>query len=350
MLQDRDLLSVQEARDMVRKARVAFEAAKLLSQEQIDKIVKAMSDVAYAHSEELAKMAAEETSMGKYEDKIIKNHLASKAVYEAIKDMKTVGIVNEYPEKKMFEVAVPVGVVCGIVPCTNPTSTTIYKSMICMKSGNPVVFSPHPSAKNCIAKTCELMCEAAEKAGAPANMFQCLHTLSMAGTHELMTNSGVNMILATGGPEMVKAAYSSGVPALGVGAGNVPAFIDHTADVKLAVKRIFASKTFDNGVICASEQSIVAENCIKDQVIEAVKNEKGYILNDEEYAKLCKIFTRRPGSVNPAIVGRPATKIAAMAGIDVPADTRVLCYPEKGVGDEYPFSIEKLSPDRKSVV
>ena len=344
MLQDRDLLSVQEARDMVRKARVAFEAAKLLSQEQIDKIVKAMSDVAYAHSEELAKMAAEETSMGKYEDKIIKNHLASKAVYEAIKDMKTVGIVNEYPEKKMFEVAVPVGVVCGIVPCTNPTSTTIYKSMISMKSGNPVVFSPHPSAKNCIAKTCELMCEAAEKAGAPANMFQCLHTLSMAGSHELMTNSGVNMILATGGPEMVKAAYSSGVPALGVGAGNVPAFIDHTADVKLAVKRIFASKTFDNGVICASEQSIVAENCIKDQVIEAVKNEKGYILNDEEYAKLCKIFTRRPGSVNPAIVGRPATKIAAMAGIDVPADTRVLCYPEKGVGDEYPFSIEKLSP------
>ena len=279
MLQDRDLLSVQEARDMIKKARVAFEAAKLLSQEQIDKIVKAMSEVAYAHSEELAKMAVEETSMGNYEDKIIKNHLASKSVYEAIKDMKTVGIVNEYPDKKMFEVAVPVGVVCGIVPCTNPTSTAIYKSMICMKAANPVVFSPHPSAKNCIAKTCELLCEAAEKAGAPANMFQCLHTLSMSGTHELMTNSGVNMILATGGPEMVKAAYSSGVPALGVGAGNVPAFIDHTADVKLAVKRIFASKTFDNGVICASEQSIVAENCIKDQVLEAVKAEKGYILN-----------------------------------------------------------------------
>ena len=192
--------------------------------------------------------------------------------------------------------------------------------------------------------SCEILCEAAEKAGAPANMFQCLTTLSMSGTHELMTNAGVNMILATGGPEMVKAAYSSGVPALGVGAGNVPAFIDHTADVKLAVKRIFASKTFDNGVICASEQSIVAENCIKDQVIEAVKAEKGYIMNDEEYAKLCKIFTRRPGSVNPAIVGRPATKIAAMAGLDVPADTRVLCYCEKGVGDEYPFSIEKLSP------
>ena len=258
--------------------------------------------------------------------------------------MKTVGIVAEYPEQKMFEVAVPVGVVCGIVPCTNPTSTAIYKSMICMKAANPVVFSPHPSAKNCIAKTCEILCEAAEKAGAPKNMFQCLTTLSMSGTHELMTNAGVNMILATGGPEMVKAAYSSGVPALGVGAGNVPAFIDHTADVKLAVKRIFASKTFDNGVICASEQSIVAENCIKDQVLEAVKAEKGYIMNDEEYAKLCKIFTRRPGSVNPAIVGRPATKIAAMAGLDVPADTRVLCYCEKGVGDEYPFSIEKLSP------
>ena len=163
MLQDRDLLSVQEARDMIKKARIAFEAAKLLSQEQIDKIVKAMSDAAYAHREDLAKMAVEETSMGKYEDKIIKNTLAAKAVYEAIKDMKTVGIVAEYPEQKMFEVAVPVGVVCGIVPCTNPTSTAIYKSMICMKSGNPVVFSPHPSAKNCIAKTCEILCEAAEK-------------------------------------------------------------------------------------------------------------------------------------------------------------------------------------------
>lgn len=344
MLQDRDLLSIQEARDMIRKARVAFEAAKEFSQEQVDKIVKAMADAAYAHSKELAKMAVEETSMGKYEDKIVKNTVASKSLYEAIKDMKTVGIVAEYPEKKIFEVAVPVGVVCGLVPCTNPTSTTIYKSIICMKSANPIIISPHPSAKNCITKACEILSEAAEKAGAPANMFQVLQTLSMAGTHELMTNEGVNMILATGGKEMVKAAYSSGIPALGVGPGDVPAFIDHTADVKLAVKRVFASKTFDYGVICASEQSIVAENCIKDQVLEAVKEEKGYMLNEEEYKKVCKVMVRRPGGVSPAIVGRAATKIAELAGITVPADTRVLCYCEKGVGDEYPFSWEKLSP------
>lgn len=344
MLQDRDLLSIQEVRDKVRKARVAFEAAKQLSQEQVDTIVKAMADAAYAHAKELAKMAVEETGMGKYEDKIIKNQFASKAMWNAIKGMKTVGIIAEYPEKKLIEVAVPVGVVCGLVPCTNPTSTTIYKCMICMKSANPIIFSPHPSAKASIAKTCEILSEAAVAAGAPADMFQTMDILSMAGTHELMTNSGVNMILATGGSEMVKAAYSSGIPALGVGPGNVPAFIERSADVKLAVHRIFASKTFDNGVICASEQSIVGENCIKDQIIDAVKAEKGYILNDEEYAKVCKVLVRSPGKVSPAVVGRPATRIAELAGITVPADTRVLCYEEKGVGDAYPFSIEKLSP------
>lgn len=344
MLQDRDLLSVQEVRDRIKKAQVAFEACKELSQEQIDKIVKAMADAAYAHAKELAKMAVEETGMGKYEDKIIKNQFASKALWNSIKDMKTVGIVAEYPEKKLFEVAVPVGVVCGLVPCTNPTSTTIYKSMICMKSANPIIFSPHPSAKASIAKTCEILCAAAEAAGAPANMFQSMDVLNMAGTHELMTNPGVNMILATGGKDMVKAAYSSGIPALGVGPGNVPAFIERSADIPLAVKRVFASKTFDNGVICASEQSIVSENCIKDQIMAAVKAEKGYILNDEEYEKVCKILVKAPGKINPGIVGRPATKIAAMAGITVPDDTRVLCYEEKGVGNEYTFSIEKLSP------
>lgn len=344
MLQDRDLLSIQEVRDKVAKARAAFTVIQDFTQEQIDKIVKAMADAAYAHAEELAKMAVEETGMGKWEDKLIKNQIASKTLYEYIKDMKTVGVVNEYPDKKIFEVAVPVGIVCGLVPCTNPTSTTIYKSMICMKSANPVIFSPHPTAKNCIAKAAEIVNEAAIKAGAPENMIQDMEVLHMAGTHELMTNPGVNMILATGGKDMVKAAYSSGIPALGVGPGDVPAFIDHTADVALAVKRVFSSKTFDYGVVCASEQSIVAENCIKDQVLAAVKAEKGYILNDEEYVKVCKVLTRSPGKINPGIVGRAATKIADMAGITVPADTRVLCYPEKGVGDEYPFSMEKLSP------
>jgi acetaldehyde dehydrogenase (acetylating) len=303
-----------------------------------------MSEAGFRYAEELAKMAFGETGYGKYEDKIIKNKFAAKTVYESIKDMKTVGILKDDREKRIIEVGVPVGIVAGLVPSTNPTSTAIYKCMICMKSGNPLILSPHPAAKNAIKRACEIMGEAAAKAGAPENMFQCMEIPHIAGTRELITNSGVNLILATGGKEMVKAAYSSGVPALGVGPGNVPAFIERTADIPRAVRHILKSKTFDYGVICASEQSIVTETVIKDKVLAELKRQGAYMLSDEEGRKVGSILQKADGKLNPGIVGRSAEKIAQMAGITVPQGTTVLVYEEKGVGIKFPFSIEKLSP------
>ena len=341
---DKDLRSIQQARDMVLLAGEAANAVSEFTQEQVDAIVRAMSEKGFAHAEELARMAVEESGMGKYEDKIIKNRFASRNLYEYIKDMKTVGIVKEDEEKGLWEIAIPAGVVVALIPTTNPTSTAIYKCMICMKARNPVILSPHPSAKKAIARACELMSEAAMAHGAPKNMFQCLTEVHMAGTHELMHNDGVALILATGGRDMVRAAYSAGRPALGVGPGNVPAFIERSADIRSAVSKIVSSKTFDNGVICASEQSVVTENCIAEAVAEEMKRQGCYFLSDEEAAKVARIMTRGPGKLNPGIVGHTAREIAAMAGISVPDSVLVLVYREKGVGANYPFSIEKLSP------
>ncbi len=339
-----DLLAIQEARIMAAQAAEAHEKAKELSQQQVDAIVKAMAEAGEANAEMLAAMAVEETGYGNVRDKTTKNLVASKMLYEAIKDMKTVGIIAEYPERRMFEVGVSVGTVTALIPSTNPTSTTIYKSIICMKSGNPVIFSPHPAAKKSMARACEIMQQAASAAGAPDNMFQCPKHIHMSGTKELMSNSNIKMILATGGKEMVKAAYSSGIPALGVGPGNVPAFIERSADVSKAVSRILVSKTFDNGVICASEQAIVTEDCILDKVIGELRAQGCFILSDDEAAKFEFVITKGGGRLNPQIVGKTATAIAAMAGVNVPPDTRVLVYQEKGVGAKFPFSIEKLSP------
>ena len=329
---------------MIASSGEAAKAALELSQEQVDAIIHAMAETGYAHAEELARMAVEETGFGKYEDKIIKNRFASRSLYEFIKDMKTVGIISQDEEKGLWEVAVPVGVVTALIPSTNPTSTTIYKCMICMKSRNPVILSPHPSAKNAIARTCELMSQAASAHGAPKDMFQCLSEVHMAGTRELMQNDGVSLILATGGRDMVRAAYSSGRPALGVGPGNVPAFIERSADIRIAVGKIMQSKTFDNGVICASEQAVVTENCIADDVIAEMKRQGCYFLSDEEAQKVAAVMTRAPGKLNPRIVGHTAREIAAMAGLNLPDSALVMVYREKGVGDDYPFSIEKLSP------
>ena len=341
---DKDLRSIQQARDMIALANEAAAEASELTQEQVDAIIYAMAEAGYAHAEELARLAVDETGFGKYEDKIIKNRFASRSLYEYIKDMKTVGIVSRDDDKGLWEIAIPVGVVTALIPSTNPTSTAIYKSMICMKSRNPVVLSPHPSAKKAIARTCELMSEAASAHGAPKNMFQCLSEVHMGGTRELMQNDGVALILATGGRDMVRAAYSSGRPALGVGPGNVPAFIERSADIRRAVSRIMESKTFDNGVICASEQAVVTENCIADAVAEEMKRQGCYFLSDEEAHLVAQVMTRAPGKLNPRIVGHTAREIAAMAGFELPENVLVMVYREKGVGDNYPFSIEKLSP------
>lgn len=344
VIKDKDLKSIQEVRTLVQRAKEAQAVLKKKNQEGIDKIVKGMADIAYKESDKLAKMAAEETGFGVYEDKIIKNKFASRAVYEDIKNMKTIGIIKEDVEKKIIEIATPVGVIAGLIPSTNPTSTAIYKALISIKSGNAIVFSPHPSALNCIQETTRILEEKAVELGAPEGIISCMSIPTMEGTTALMQHDDIALILATGGSAMVKAAYSSGTPALGVGPGNVPAFIEKSADISLAVKRIMDSKTFDNGTICASEQAIVTENTIKDKVKCELIKQGAYLLQGEEVNKVGRVIQDEKGRFNPAIAGRSAVEIAKMAGVKVPNNTRVLVAEQRNVGRDYPFAREKLSP------
>ncbi|BDR70536.1 acetaldehyde dehydrogenase (acetylating) [Clostridium tetani] len=343
-LLDKDLRSLQETRNLIAKAKKAQEIYKTFSQEKVDSIVKAITEAVEKEAVKLAKMAHEETGFGKWEDKIIKNTFASRGVYESIKDLKTVGIINENKEKKYFEVGVPVGVVAGLIPSTNPTSTTIYKTLISLKSGNAIVISPHPNAVKCIVETSKILNEAAIKAGAPEGLIGCITVPSLQGTSELMKHKDTALILATGGEAMVKAAYSSGTPAIGVGPGNGPAFIDKSTNVKLAVKRILDSKTFDNGVICASEQSIVVENSMKETVKEELIKQGAYFLNEEESEKLGKFILRANGTMNPMIVGKSVEKLSEMSGLNVKKGSRVLISEQTTVGKNNPYSREKLTP------
>ncbi|MBQ7455740.1 MAG: acetaldehyde dehydrogenase (acetylating) [Clostridia bacterium] len=340
---DKDLASIQEARDLVKKAKAAQAVLAEMDQQQVDRIVAAMAGAAERSASKLAQMAVADTGFGKESDKIVKNLFAARTVYNYIKDKKTIGIIHEDTAKKMLEVAIPVGVVAGLVPSTNPTSTTIFKALISVKAGNALIVSPHPSALNCIGEAVRILNAAAMEAGAPDGLVTMMTIPTIGGTAELMKRS--NMIIATGGSAMVKAAYSSGTPALGVGPGNVPAFIERTADIPNAVRRIIASKTFDNGTICASEQSVVTESCIRDEVIAQFKRQGGYFVSGEEQRKLEAVM-KRPGAdtVNPRIVGKSALDIAKLAGITIPQDTKVILCEQDKVGKEYPFSIEKLSP------
>lgn len=338
---DKDLLSIQEARSLVRAARVAQAEFCQLGQERVDAVVKAVAEATAAHAEELAVMAHEETGFGKPEDKKTKNLLASEKVYACIKDMKTVGILSEDKAKKIIRIAVPVGVIAGVIPSTNPTSTVIYKSLIALKAGNAIVFTPHPAATKCIGRTVQIIQDALRASGVSTDLVSSITVPTIQGSGELMKVS--DLILATGGPGMVKAAYSSGTPALGVGAGNVPAYIERSADIKDAITKIMTSKTFDNGTICASEQSIVTEAVIAADVKRELIAQGGYFLEGEKLAKVKAVMERGNGSMNPAIVGRDALTIARIAGIDVPAGTRVLVSDEPGVGPKYPFSKEKLT-------
>ena len=338
---DKDLLSIQEARALVRAARAAQAEFSQLGQERIDAVVKAVSEAAAAQAEALGVLAHEETGYGKPQDKKIKNLLASEKVYAAIKDMKTVGILREDTVNRITEIAVPVGVIAGIIPSTNPTSTVIYKSLISLKAGNAIVFTPHPSAKKCIGRTVEIIKEALHHCGVSTDLVSCISIPTIEGSAELMKIA--DLILATGGPGMVKAAYSSGTPALGVGAGNVPAYIERSANIEDAVAKIMASKTFDNGTICASEQSIVTESVIAAQVKRALIAQGGFFLEGENLTRVKAVMERGNGSMNPAIVGRDAMTIARIAGIEVPAGTRLLISDEQGVGAKFPFSKEKLT-------
>ena len=325
------------------KAAKAQKIYATFNQEQVDKIFKAAATAADKMRIPLARMAVEETGMGVMEDKIIKNHFASEYIYNKYKNYKTCDIISEDKANGIKMVAEPIGVIAAVIPTTNPTSTAIFKSLIALKTRNALVFSPHPRAKKCTIAAAKVVLDAAVKAGAPEGLISWIDEPSVALSNALMKHPDIDMILATGGPGMVTAAYSSGKPALGVGPGNTPAVIDETADIKMAVSSILLSKTFDNGMICASEQSVI----VVDEVYEEVKKEfeyrGAYILNPEERERVGKTVIQN-GRVNAAIVGQPAAKIAEVAGISVPEDTKVLIGEVTDVCEEEPFAHEKLSP------
>ena len=343
MILDKDLLSIQEARESARKAYEAHLEYKHFSQEQVDKIIKAMADAGYEAAERLAKMAAEESGFGKWQDKIIKNQFGTKNVYESIKNLKTVGIVGEEANGKVLKIAVPMGVVCALVPSTNPTSTAMYKALISLKGRNAIVASPHPRTVKCTSESFRILNEAAVSAGAPDGLMQCLSEPTIEGTDALMKDKNVAVILATGSTPMVKAAYSAGKPAYGVGPGNVPAFIERTANYKKAVADIIYGTTFDNGTLCSSEQAIIVDSPIEQEVRDEVKRQGGYFVTAEEKEKLGKAIQTN-FRINPQIVGQPANVIAQHAGFSVPDNTKVLVADCFEVGKTEPLSIEKLSP------
>jgi acetaldehyde dehydrogenase (acetylating) len=343
-LQDRDLLSIQEARDLVSRAETAQCAYKEMDQNTVNRVVAAVSKAATENAVSLAKMAHQETGFGKWPDKVLKNLFASQTVYSHIKDLKTVGLINKDTEKKIYEVGVPVGLVTGLIPSTNPTSTTIFKAMIALKAGCAIIFSPHPSARECITQTVSIIRDSLDREGVPTDLVSSLSVPTKEATDTLMRHPKMNLILATGGNAMVRAAYSSGTPAIGVGPGNGPSYIEKSANIALAVKRIFDSKTFDNGTICASEQSIVTEASIRKEVMEEVQRQGGYFVPPGDSEKLEKVLMGPGGTMNPKLVGKPAEFIAEAAGFSVPKNTKILLGQECRVGEKFPFSKEKLMP------
>ena len=341
---DKDLSARQEARALCRQAEAAQKVLAQMSQQQLDTIAERVARAFSQSAVELAELAVRETGFGNVEDKIEKNRFASLRVFSAIRDMKTVGVLKEIAGEKLWEVGVPVGVIAAIVPSTNPTSTVCYKALIALKAGNAIVFSPHPKASECTIRAARIVADAAEKAGAPQGCVGCLTMGAMAGCQELMAAQEVRLILATGGPAMVRAAYSSGKPAIGVGAGNGPAYIHHSADVKHAVSCILQSKRFDFGTICASEQSIIVESSMEQTVKEEASKQGFYFMNIQEAGCLAKLLFKPNGALNPEIVGKSAKVLADMAGFSVPPGTEVLVAREQEAGPTRPYSMEKLCP------
>ena len=341
---DKDLTSIAEARALARHAKQAQARLAELTQEQIDAIVTAIADAVTPHADALARLAVEETGYGVVADKIQKNLFASRRVYEFIRPIRTVGVVNRIEDRKIVEIAEPFGVVAAVVPSTNPTSTAIYKVLIALKARCAIVISPHPSAVRCITRTVEIMAEAAARAGAPDGSIGWMKTVTLEGTQELMKHRDVAVILATGGMGLVRAAYSAGKPAYGVGPGNAPAFIERSADVPKAVRDIITGKTFDNGVLCSSENSVVVDEPIAEEARRTFVAEGAYFMNAAEMELLAKAFVTPQRLPNPALVGKSARHIADAVGIHAPEGTRVLIAPLAGVGRDYPLSIEKLAP------
>ena len=341
---DKDLAARQEARSAARQAQIAQQKLAAMPQEALDAIVEAVAKAFAAEAAALAEMAVKETGFGNVQDKITKNRFASETLATAIRGMKTVGLLKESKQDKLWEIGVPVGVIAAIVPSTNPTSTVCYKAIIALKAGNSIIFSPHPKALACTRRAAEIVATAAEAAGAPKGSVACLSIPSLDGCQELMKAEPVRLILATGGPGMVKAAYSSGKPAIGVGAGNGPAYIHHSADISQALSCIARSKTFDNGTVCASEQSIIVEKALESQVKAEAQRQGFYFMDTEQAGKLAKLLFRPSGALNPEIVGKPAEYLAKLAGFSVPQGTKILVAREEEAGPAQPYSMEKLCP------
>jgi len=332
MLQDQDLLSIQEVRAKVEKAYAAWQTYKNFSQEQIDNIVESMAAAARAEARPLAEMAVEETGMGNAADKLAKNLLNADLLPRRMRGMKTVGVLREIPDQKLVEIGVPLGVVAAILPTTNPTSTAIYKTLISLKAGNAIVLSPHPRAKRCTCATVAVLQRAAAAAGAPPDLIQCISDPTIESINALMQYKRTAVILSTGGAGIVKAAYSSGKPAFGVGPGNVPVLLDTGYDVATAVAKIVAGKSFDYGTVCSSEQTVVAERSLRDSVISELKRNRAYFCDAEQTKALERVLFKTGFAVNADCVGQSPQKIAGMCGFSVPPETSILVTELDGVG------------------
>jgi len=340
---DKDLASIQESRDLVNTAYEAWQTWRRASQADVDQVCAVMAAAGVQASERLGRIAQEETGFGVAAHKKIKNEFASRVVWESIKDLKTVGVIRHDPARRLYEIAWPMGVIAGLVPSTNPTSTTLFKALIAIKARNAIVFSPHPSAARCTYEAAQTMSQAAESAGAPKGLVNCIQQVSLSGTQELMSHPKTSVILATGGTSMVRAAHSTGKPAYGVGPGNVPVYVDRSADLEKAARYIVASKSFDYSTICASEQSVVADLPIASKLAKLMQAEGAYFTNQQETDALRHTLFHPNGAINTVVVGKSASYVAEVAGFQVPQGTRILVTPLTKVGRDEPLSHEKLT-------
>ncbi|MCG8608197.1 aldehyde dehydrogenase family protein [bacterium] len=341
---DRDLTTLQEVRNLCSSAKKAQRLFKEFSQEKVDSVVAALAEAGYNASEKLAKAAVSETGYGNVPDKTKKNHFCTRDLFESIRKVRTVGIISEDRKNKILEIAEPMGVVAAIIPTTNPTSTAMFKTMISLKAGNGIVISPHPRAVRCIEETTKVMQDAARTAGAPEGLIGVITRPTLQATNELMRHRDIDVILATGGSGLVRAAYSAGKPAYGVGPGNVPAYVDRSADYKKAIADLVAGKTFDYGTLCSSEQAIIVDAPLRSHVIECLQNHGAYFMNPDEINKLAAVLVTPDFRVNAEMVGKPAKVLAKQAGFQISDDIQVLVGELDGVGKAYPLSAEKLSP------
>jgi len=340
---DKDLLSIQEARQLAADARSAQQIWAKASQDQVDRVCAAMAEAAYQASERLGRMAHEETGYGVPEHKKIKNEFASRFLWQSIQNVPTVGVIRHDVERKVFEIAWPMGVVAALVPSTNPTSTAFAKILASVKARNGIIIAPHPSAARCTLEATRLMAQAAVQAGAPQGLIGCFENISLQGTQELMQHKYIALILATGGSPMVKAAHSVGKPAFGVGPGNVPVYVDRSADLQKAARYIVSSKAFDCSTICASEQAVVADKPIASELMQLMQENGAYFANEQQSASLRTLLFNPDGSMNTTTVGKPAQYLAALAGFEIPRESRIIVVRLSSTGKQEPLSREKLT-------